>query len=75
MNTWRWIWLAWIVFGAVFEVIALVRSKRGDTLSEAIWYWCRVTPGNTFTTWTALHLLAAFFLLWLFVHLMTGYFR
>ncbi len=76
MNWWRLYWLGFLLVGfLVPEVVALVRSKPGDTLSEAVWYWCRVTPGNTFTTWTALHVFVALFMLWLFVHLMLGYWR
>jgi hypothetical protein len=76
VNLWRWYW-AFVIVGliGVPEVIALIRSRRGDTLSEAIWYWCKVTPGRTVWTWNAVHILAAAFLVWLVVHLMTGYWR
>lgn len=73
---WRLYWLGFLLIGfLVPEVIALVRKQRGDTLSEAVWYWCKVTPGNTITTWTALHVFVALFMLWLFVHLMLGFWR
>lgn len=35
-----WWWIVWIVVGfGVPEGLALVRSKRGDTLSEHTWKW------------------------------------
>lgn len=76
MNYWRLYWLIFLLGGfLVPETVALIRKRPGDTLSEAVWHWCQVTPGNTFTTWTALHVLVAFFMVWLFVHLVLGYWR
>lgn len=73
---WRLYWLAFLLLGfLVPETIALIRRQRGDTLSEAVWYWCQVTPGNSLTTWTALHVFVALFMVWLFVHLMLGFWR
>lgn len=76
INPWHFYWLLWGLIGfLVPETIALVRSRRGDTLSEAVWFWCKVTPGNTVFHWSALHVFAALFMLWLFVHLMFGIWR
>jgi hypothetical protein len=76
VNFWRVYWLLFLLVGfAVPETIALIRSRRGDTLSEAVWHWCQVTPGNTMWTWSALHVFVALFMVWLFVHLMLGYWR
>lgn len=76
MNWWRLYWLLFLLVGfGVPETVALVRSRRDDTLSEAVWHWCQVSPGNTLWTWSALHIFVALFMLWLFVHLMWGYWR
>lgn len=73
--TWaRWYWLAWGVLGfGVVEGVALATGHSENTLSAAIWHWCRVTPGDSWRTWTALHALMALFMVWLFVHLVLGY--
>jgi hypothetical protein len=76
VNWWRFYW-AFVIVGLICvpEVVALVRKQRSDTLSEAVWYWCRVTPGNTVWTWTAFHVLVFGFFAWLFIHLMFGFWR
>lgn len=71
-----WYWLAWLLVGfAVPEGIALARRRPQDTLSETVWHWCEVTPGNTLVHWTALHVLVALFMLWLFFHIVFGIWR
>ena len=65
-TTFGRIWLCWVLFGVVLEIIALMRPAKGDTLSEWVWF-IRDIPGyGTFTLW----MLAAF-MLWLIVHFTT----
>lgn len=72
----RYWWAGWLFAGLLVEVVALVDKKvHQGTLSQAVWTWCRVTPGQPWTTWTAFHVLFALAMLWLFVHLVLGYWR
>lgn len=72
----RWYWLGFLLLGFLLpETIALVRHRPQDTLSEAVWHWCQVTPGNTITHWTALHIFVALFMIWLTVHIVLGIWR
>jgi hypothetical protein len=75
VTGYRWLWVAWIVAFLVLEFIAIGRRRYQDTLSEFVWQVCKVTPGNTFWQWTALHIFLAGFLIWLDFHLLGGYFR
>lgn len=76
INPWHVYWLCWGFIGfLVPETIALVRARRGDTLSEAVWFWCKVTPGDSVTHWNALHVFMALFMIWLFVHFCFGVWR
>lgn len=69
----RWYWLVWLLIGfGVPEGIALATKHYGNTLSDTVWKWCSVTPGDTFTHWTFLHVLLAMLMLWLAVHLVLG---
>jgi hypothetical protein len=76
VSGWTVTWLAWIAFGVVAELVALVRTQRGDTLSEQVWAYLKVTPGRTplsaalvrFPTYVL-----AVFLLWLVPHFTLGW--
>lgn len=58
MNWWRLYWAVCFLGGlCTMETIALLRQKRGDTLSEAVWHWFRVIPGQPFDQWPVLRLL------------------
>lgn len=66
----RWYWAAWILVGFLApEMWALLSGRPENTLSDTVWHWCDVTPGKTVWTWSILHLLLAFFLVWLFGHM------
>jgi hypothetical protein len=69
-------WILWLVVGfGVPECVALARHKYNNTLSECVWRWCQVTPGNTLAHWTALHVFVALLMLWLFFHIVFGIWR
>lgn len=78
MSAWTLAWIAWGLMFAVIEGMALVNSRRGDTLSEHAWAWLGyATTGRAAlrqpSGWTRLRrflLLAG--LTWLVVHLLTG---
>lgn len=69
-------WLFWLVVGfGLPEGIALGTGHPENTLSDTAWRWCQVTPGDSLTHWTFLHILVAGLLLWLFVHISLGIWR
>lgn len=81
MNSWDdWAWLAGLAFLGALEVVTLVRSVRGDTLSEHVWMWLGVRlqrdprwPDKTPNAKTKLARIAVLgFLAWLIVHFATG---
>lgn len=72
--TWQtfanWYWGVYLLGGfCVFETTALATGHPEATLSETVWRWCKVTPGQSITQWSAPHILLALFLIWLFGHL------
>lgn len=80
----RWpdIWLIWlsavfISFG-VLEGIALHISRK-DTLSDTVWTWFQIAPGQPFYEWTLGHIIAVAVLatlaIVLVLHLGLGLFR
>lgn len=70
----RWYWAAFLVLGfCVPEAIAFIRRRPQDTLSETVWHWCKVTPGSTVTSWTFVHIFVALFMVWLFGHIIFGW--
>jgi hypothetical protein len=75
VSGYRWLWVAWIGVFLVLEFTAIIRRRGQDTLSEFVWHICKVTPGNTVWTWTAVHLFVVLFLVWLLLHIGWGYFR
>lgn len=57
-------WLAWALVGAAAEVVALVRHRRGDTLSESfrstfdrprVRRWA-IAAWITFAAWFTVHI-------------------
>ena len=69
-------WPIWLLIGfGVPEAIALFTKQYGNTLSEWTWRLCKVTPGDTWTHWTFLHILLAAAMFWLTVHLVLGIWR
>lgn len=80
MNFWHLYWALYLLGGgAVVETIALIRKKRGDTLSEAVWSWFKVEPGQPVSQWGAVHVLGLLIFvaigIWLTVHFFTGDWR
>lgn len=79
---WRDIWLIWLAFVfvsfGVLEGIALSISAK-NTLSDTIWNWFNVVPGQSVYNWTLPHVIAAIVLttisLVLIFHLALGLFR
>lgn len=65
-------WIFWIAMFLLIEGKALIDKDRGDTLSEHVWKWFRVR-GRT-KTWVARRYALAAFLVWLTLHLTTGWF-
>jgi hypothetical protein len=79
---WRDIWFAWLAivfvsFG-VLEGIA-ISINHMDTLSDTIWKWFNIIPGQSVYNWTLPHIIAASILLLialiLVVHLGLGLWR
>jgi hypothetical protein len=76
VSGWLVFWLAWGAVFAIGEGVALARTAPGDTLSEQVWRWLRVTPGRTPTS-SALARFPAYvvgaLLVWLFGHFEFGW--
>lgn len=71
-----WYWALWLIVGfGVPEGIALATRHYENTLSETVWRWAAVTPGQPLWKWTALHLFIALGLLWLWFHIDLKWFR
>lgn len=69
-------WLAWMVAGGAAEAVALGRRAPHDTLSEQVWSWLHVTPGqtglrNAVQSWRTLAVVG--FLAWLIPHFALGW--
>lgn len=70
-----WWWALWIIIGfGVPEIVAIVRRKRGDTLSEHVWSWFKLkghkdglTPWGAFRRFVFLSFWA-----WLTIHFVFG---
>ncbi len=76
MNGWLIFWLAWGAVFVVGESIALARTASGDTLSEQVWRWLKVTPGKTPASSALLRwptYAVAGLLVWLTLHLTLGW--
>ena len=68
------LWLGIILYFVVVETIALVRKKRGDTLSEHVWDWfCLKGKKDGKSAWCIIRRVLFFgFWLWLTVHFLSG---
>ena len=77
MTGWSYYWLLWVFGGFLIpEIIALIRKQTGDTLSEQIWAWLRVTPGKTpmktaLSSWRSFVMACG--LVWLAGHFLFGW--
>lgn len=70
MTVYTWAWIFWLAFFVVVEGVALVDKDRGDSFSEHVWKWFRITDKPRQWTWRRIVL--AGFLVWLLVHLTAG---
>jgi hypothetical protein len=69
-------WAAWLLVGfGVPEGIALFTGHGENTLSETVWRWCDVLPGQTIWQWKAVHFFLLVFMIWLTLHLVLRIFR
>lgn len=69
-----WYWIVWFVGGfGVYEITALATGHPERTLSEAIWRWFNVLPGQSFWQIGLLHLLLVIGLTWAWGHLAWGW--
>lgn len=71
MDTYTWLWIAWMAAFGVIEGSALINKKRGDTLSEHTWRWFHVKGDGK--RWTAGRFALTAGLLWLTGHLAMGW--
>lgn len=63
-------WAAWLLLGfGIPETIALVSHHPENTLSEVVWRWFDVLPGQTLWQWKFVHFILLAFLVWLAGHL------
>lgn len=65
MN-WEQGWIVLLVVGAIMELIAIFDERRGNTLSEMVWKWVRIDPGESNWHWGRVVLVLA--LIWLLLH-------
>ena len=63
-----WFWAVLLIIGGVVETVALATGHPEWTLSEFVWRACNVTPGQSIYKWTAVHVLLALALIWLWFH-------
>lgn len=68
------LWVAWIAAFVVIEGVALVRKRRGDTLSEHTWRWFSLKGDKSkLKPWQAvLRFGFLAFWAWLTLHFLTG---
>lgn len=67
-------WIGILIWFIVWEVLAIVRKDRGDTLSEHVWSWfCLRGAKKNKSRWCIVRRVAFFgFWTWLTVHFLTG---
>lgn len=67
-------WLTILAWFVVWEAVAIVRKRRGDTLSEHVWDWfCLRGNKKDKGSWCIIRRILFFgFWLWLTVHFLTG---
>ncbi len=63
------VWIAWLAAFVIVESVAVFNKRAGDTLSERVWDWFGVKhESRKWLRWPL-----RVFLLWLAVHLGTGW--
>ena len=67
-------WIAVIVWFVVWEAWAIIRKRRGDTLSEHVWDWfCLRGKKANKSRWCIIRRVIFFgFWTWLTIHFLTG---
>lgn len=67
-------WVTVVLWFIVWETIALVRKRKGDTLSEHVWDWfCLRGSKAGKSGWCIIRRVLFFgFWIWLTVHFLTG---
>lgn len=65
-----WVWIAFALWFALWEGLALGTGQSGLTLSDYVWRMEELGSG-----WTFLRFLIGMLSLWLFLHLTFGLFR
>jgi hypothetical protein len=63
-------WILWIIAFLIIEIIAVVRKAPNDTLSEKVWAFFSVKDKSKW--WRLRRALLAGFLIWLFLHFLSG---
>lgn len=64
-----WYWAVWLLIGfGLPEGIALGTGHPEGTLSDTVWRWFDVVPGQTPRQWTILHVIMMAFMTWLWFH-------
>lgn len=67
-------WVSVLVWFIVWETWALIRRRRGDTLSEHVWDWfCLRGKKQGKSAWCIIRRVAFYsFWIWLTVHFLSG---
>jgi hypothetical protein len=68
MKWYHAFWTVLFAIGSGFELVALITRNYAWTLSETVWQFFDVLPGQTIWQWRFLHLLLFAFMAWLTVH-------
>lgn len=73
-DVWDVLWGAWILLFVGLEAAALVRKKRGDTLSENVWQWFSLRGDSSQLSRVQAGLRFGFlaFWAWLTIHFLSG---
>jgi len=66
------LWIAWLALFVVIEGVALVRKRRGDTLSENTWSWFCLRDNDGSTSCKVRRIAFIAFWVWLTIHLIFG---
>lgn len=68
------LWVGIVIYFVIVEGVALVRKKRGDTLSEHVWDWfCLKGEKDGKSAWCIVRRVLFFgFWIWLTVHFLSG---
>jgi hypothetical protein len=68
MKWYHAFWAVLFAIGSGFELVALITRNYAWTLSETVWQFFDVMPGQTIWQWRFVHLLLFAFMVWLTIH-------